>query len=448
MKLHLIRGTNDSSFDEQLQKETILSTIKKYFGLYGYNPLETPILEPYEVLASKYAGGAEILKETYSLYDQGDRHIALRYDLTVPFARFIGMNPHLKQPIKRYEIGKSFRDGPVKAGRKREFTQCDCDCVGVKQMTVDAEQIMMALGIFDTLGLDTQIEVNNRKLLSGVIRHCNIPHENISSAILALDKMKKIAHNDLVQELETAGLTEVQITTLLDTIGMLNTIKEKFYDKTTERDAFFKELRSISDQEIYQEGVDELEELLNYLISYHGDDSVIYSRIALNFGLARGLEIYTSTVFEGFLTSGSITSSLCGGGRWDEIIGKFLETQQQYPAVGISFGLDVIYEALREKAGDSRSTSLSVYIIPIKEKHNVLSLVSSLRQQGIACDLDQMNRNLSKNLDYADKMGIPYVIIAGPKEFAEGKYKLRDMTTGNEELLREDELVSTLAQKE
>lgn len=173
-KLRNLKGTSDFLPQEQRVRQEIIRKLQDTFEKYGYQPLETPIICYFDVLASKYAGGAEILKEVYQLKDQGGRELGLRYDLTVPFARLIGMHREIRMPFKRYEIGKVYRDGPVKTGRRREFIQCDVDMVGVKSVMAEAELMMMAVEVYRMLGLDVYISYNNRKLLSGVIELAEI----------------------------------------------------------------------------------------------------------------------------------------------------------------------------------------------------------------------------------------------------------------------------------
>jgi len=163
MELQLPKGTKDFPPEEKIVRDKIVSTLKNVFELYGYSPLETPVIERYDVLSSKYAGGAEILKETFKFKDQGERELALRYDLTVPLARFVGMNPNLKMPFKRYQIGEVFRDGPIASARYRQFTQCDVDIAGCSDMIADAEIISLTNACFRKLELDIAIKINNRK---------------------------------------------------------------------------------------------------------------------------------------------------------------------------------------------------------------------------------------------------------------------------------------------
>ena len=165
VELSVLKGTKDRLPSEQVLREQIITKIKKVFQLYGFQPATTPIIEIWEVLASKYAGGEEILKETYKLKDQGKRELGLRYDLSVPLARLIGMNPQLSKPFKRYEIGSCFRDGPIKKGRYREFVQCDADTIGVSSMLADAECLAMAHQIFNSLGIDVYLEVKKEQII-------------------------------------------------------------------------------------------------------------------------------------------------------------------------------------------------------------------------------------------------------------------------------------------
>src|SRR3989344_4982677 len=169
MKLQLAKGVKDTPPEEKILQLKVVDTLRKNFELYGYSPLETPILERYDTLASKYAGGSEIIKETFKLRDQGKRDLGLRYDLTVPFCRFIAMNPNLKMPFKRYQIGRVFRDGPIKLGRFREFWQCDIDVVGIKSMKIDAEFIEIFNKVFKELNIKIEIKVNNRKILDAIM---------------------------------------------------------------------------------------------------------------------------------------------------------------------------------------------------------------------------------------------------------------------------------------
>src|SRR3989338_6720800 len=195
MKLQRAKGTQDFLPEQKIVRQYIIDTLREVFELYGYSQLETPVLERYETLSSKYAGGSEILKEIFTLKDQGNRELALRYDLTVPFSRVIAMNPQLKMPFKRYQIGQVFRDGPISTGRVREFWQCDVDIVGIKKMTSDAEILSLTKNVFKKLKLDVVIRVNSRKVSNSLFQAANVPENLWSDVLLTVDKLEKLGED-------------------------------------------------------------------------------------------------------------------------------------------------------------------------------------------------------------------------------------------------------------
>jgi histidyl-tRNA synthetase len=398
------------------------------FQLYGFQPATTPILEIWEVLASKYAGGEEILKETYKLTDQGNRALGLRYDLSVPLARLIGMNPQLSKPFKRYEIGPCFRDGPIKKGRYREFIQCDADTIGVVSMLADAECLAVAHHIFRSLGIDVYLEVNNRKLLSGILISVGVPSDLLSTTILSIDKMKKIGIEGVREELGQKGISPE----LSSKIFEYFTIEGAYLD-------ILNQLEKKMDDPIGLEGISELRELYHY-ISLFG----IQKDVKLLYSLARGLEIYTGTVFEAFTKDPKLLeSSLCGGGRYDKIIGKFIDSEQEMPAVGISFGLDTIYDALASQQTIPESIT-KVFLVPIKTLDTCLEIASELRKNGISTEVDLLNRRVSKNMEHANRMQIPYVIIVGKRDLAKNLVTLKDMQEGKELSVKRNDILKEI----
>ncbi len=428
VELSVLKGTKDRLPDEQILREQIIAVLKEAFKLYGFQPATTPILEPFEVLASKYAGGAEILKETYKLTDQGERSLGLRYDLSVPLSRLVGMNPNIGKPFKRYEIGPCFRDGPIKKGRYREFIQCDADTVGVSSMLADAECLALAYYIFNELELNVYMEVNNRKLLSGILIAAGIPDNLINTTILSIDKMKKIGTDGVREELESKGVEEA----LTDNIFTYFKYEGPFLE-------ILDKLEPRIDNSIGKEGAKELRELYHYLELYGIQDDV-----KLLYSLARGLEIYTGTVFEAFLKDKSqLDSSLCGGGRYDEIIAAFIGVDEKIPAVGISFGLDTIFDALTAQ-GAQINTSTQVYIIPIKTIDKAIELSGVLRKNKYYTEVDLLDRRLSKNLEYANRRNIPYVIIMGKRDLMNDNVTLRSMVDGKEDTIPLKRIVSRL----
>ncbi|MBT3814226.1 histidine--tRNA ligase [Candidatus Woesearchaeota archaeon] len=425
MKLQTARGVQDTPPEEKIIKNKVVDTLREVFQLYGFAPLETPIIERYETLTAKFAAGeaSDALKETFTLTDQGKRDLGLRFDLTVPLARFVAMNPTLKMPFKRFEMGSVFRDGPIKAGRVRQFWQCDVDTIGSKSMLADAEIIAIMSTGFNKLKLDTIIKVNNRKLLNGILEQAGI--ENKEEAIISIDKLAKIRVTGVTEELLEKGFKKKQINAIFELIQeniSLAGIKKKI---TSEEG---------------KEGVKELEEVFSYLRSM-GIKSAKF-----DVSLARGLAYYTGTIFEAFMKKGKITSSLAAGGRWDNMIGNFMGGNRVVPAVGGSFGLVPIIESIKEKENLVKRTLAKVFVIPIKTEKESLQIVQQLRNEGIAADYDLNGRGMSKNLQYANTLGIPYAIIIGSDEVKKNKVLLRDMVTGDQKLLALKSVVKKLKQ--
>lgn len=420
MKLQTARGVRDYKPEEKVLRQEIVETLKSVFELYGYVPIETPIIERYDVLSAKFAAGEEsdALKETFRFKDQGKRELGLRYDLTVPFARFVGMNPTLKMPFKRYQIGRVYRDGPIKSGRYREFWQCDFDVVGTSSMLADAEIITATLEALKKLGLNTYMRVSNRKLLNGILEYAGVKEEERETAIITIDKLDKFGVDLVKKELKEKGVDEEAVEKIMNVFADKNDLKK---------------LKVIISSKEGLEGIKELEELFNYI-------SVMETKnVELDVSLARGLVYYTGTVFEAMLRG--IKESIAGGGRFDDLIGRFTETGE-YPAVGISFGFERIFDEL--KITKKKKTITKVYIIPIKTTEQSLKIAQQLRKVGINTDIDLVQRGPSKNLDYADKLKIPYVVFVGEKELEQEKVKLRDMKSGKEQFLSVEELISTI----
>ncbi len=412
MKLANVRGTRDYLPKEAIIREKIIDVLKGVFRRYGYSPLDTPALEYFDLLSAKYAGGAEILKETFKLKDLGGRLLGLRYDLTVPFSRVIAMNPELKMPFKRYQIAKVWRNGPVGFGRYREFMQCDVDLVGSKSMKADAEILAIAKSVFEELKLEAVIKVNNRKIMNAVLEKLGV--RNHEDAILVIDKIEKLSRKELIKELNEKGISEE----ILDVFGG------------------FKELKDVEQFLGANDGVEEMKELMKYA----GDYNI---NITFDPLLARGLSFYTGTVFECFLRDNKIKSAVASGGRYDKIIGQL--SKQDYPAVGISFGLDRIYDALLSaKLVNEIPTTTKVFVVPISDYKVAVDIVERLRKAGINAETDIVGRGISKNLSYVNSLSIPYVIFVGEKEIKSGKFKLRDMKTGKEEMLTLDEIIDML----
>ena len=427
MKLQLAKGVRDIPPEDKIVKNQIVNTLKSVFELYGYSPLETPIIERESVLTSKYAGGEEILKEIFTLKDQGKRKLALRYDLTVPFARFIGMNPQLKIPFRRYQIGRVFRDGPIKLGRYREFWQCDIDIMGCKSIDAEAELLSITSKILKKLKLKGKIKINNRKILNGILEYSGVPKRLEKTVILTIDKLEKLGLKTIEKELKEKGLNKNSIEKIKSNIVLEGNNRDKIY-----------RLKKIIKSEEGQQGLEEMLSLIKLLQDYN-------TRIIFDASLARGLSYYTGTVFEIFLLDSKIKSAIAAGGRYDDMISDLLETKKEFPAVGISFGLDVITDALEKT---NKKTTAKIYLIPIgkdeKIKSETIKIAEKLRENGINTSFDIMNRGISKNLNYANSLNIPFVLFVGEDEIKNKKFKLKNMISGKEEVLKLKDIIKKL----
>jgi len=420
MEIQLPKGTRDFEPEKKIIRNKVVDTLKEVFELYGFAPLETPMFERLDVLSSKYAGGDEILKETFKFQDQGKRELALRYDLTVPLARYIAINPNLKMPFKRYQIGEVFRDGPVGPSRYRQFTQCDVDVVGTSSLLTDAEIIDLVRKCFSKLDLEITIRVNNRKLLNEVLDYCGVDQEKQERVILSLDKMEKFGESLVKNELKEQNMDASRISKIMNIMNLKGSNDEKITQ--------LKNLLKESD------GLDEIQSLLDAA-------KKMFLEVEFDISLARGLSYYTGTIIEAFVKNSKVKSSVCAGGRYDKMIGSFIN-KNDYPAVGISFGIDRIQNALAED--DKRKTNTKVYVIPIKTIDESLKIVKQFRDAEIRADIDLLDKGPSKNLEYANSLGIPYVVFVGKKELQDNKLKLKDMKSGDEEFLELGQIIEKL----
>ena len=422
VELRNLKGTKDYDVPEKLLQNELLKIITGAYQAYGYNPLETPMIEFRDILSSKYAGGAEILKETYILSDNGERELALRYDLTVPFCRYVGMNERkMRLPFKRYEIGKVFRDGPIKLGRLREFYQCDADVVGSDNLIFDAEALAIMCTVYSKIA-DFKIEINNRKLLVGIIKDAGIESDDLASGIiLSIDKYKKIGIKGIQDELMEKGIGPSTYEPIFEKI-IVKDIDNKSNWELIEY--YEKNLTN----ELALQGIEELKTVLNYCEKMGIADNIIFRP-----ELARGLEIYTGTIFEAFFKNSKITSSIGAGGRYDKIIGKFLSKERIVPAVGFTVGLDVIMSELMDNPENYpliklRKTAVEVLVVPMRvELGNVLSIITELRDLGIKCELYTKKKGIKGGLSLANSMNIPISIIIGKRELDEGMVTIKDM---------------------
>ena len=414
-----LKGTTDYYGKDQLIRNKITDTLKETFIKYNYQPLDSTVLYNYDILAYKYKDGAEILNEMYTLTDQGNRRLGLRYDLTIPFCKFIANQKDLRLPLKRYEIGKVFRNGPVKTGRCREFYQCDVDVVGISGQVIEAEQMQMVVDIFTKLGIDINIKWNNRKLMSIIIEDSNISKDKVEEVIGIIDKIEKISRQDFIKELSKIEIDEETANKLLDNFN--KSLAD--YIETYEND----------ERVVASEAIQEIKTLSSYIEKLNLSDNTTFTPT-----LARGLSIYTSTVFEFFDKKERLTCSLGGGGRYDKIITDFIDDGNIYPAVGLSFGLEPIYTIIKDEM--SSDNLIDAYIIPMGTEVESLMLARNLRQNNINVIVEMNNRKLKKCFEYANKENIKYVIVVGSDEIQENMYTIKDMTTSEQLKLPYNEL--------
>ena len=423
IKIQNLKGTTDYLPEEQILRDKITNTLKSIFEVYGYMPIKTPIFNKYDLLSYKYDEDAEILNETYKLTDQGERKLGLRYDLTIPFCKVIALNKDLRMPFKRYEIGKVFRNGPVKLGRMREFYQCDVDVVGITSRMIEIEQIIMVKKAFDKLGIDILIKWNNRKLMSGLITYAGISDSLVDKVISIIDHMEKITRSDMIREFNKIDIDNNKAEEILNLFNLtLDEYNTKFKD---------------TDNELIKTGLDEINEINDLINKYNLEDNTIFSPT-----LARGLSIYTGIVFEFFDKKMRITSSLGGGGRYDKIITDFIDDGNIYPACGLSFGLEPIYAILKEEITDK--SLIDVLIIPMDTEVECMSIATTLRDNGIKVMVEMNKRKLKKSFEFANKTSIKYVIVVGENEIKESKYTLKNMLDGIQELLNIEDIINVI----
>jgi len=430
-KFQAPRGTRDFLPEEMIKREFVINKLKKIFESYGFSPIETPAFENFELLAAKGGGGDAIKDQIYYFKDKNDRELGLRFDLTVPLARIVANNPQLSKPFKRYCIGRVWRYEEIRKDRFREFWQCDVDTVGSNSMESDTEVISVAVDSLQELGFKKfSVKLNNRKILTGLIELVKVSQEKRFDIFRAIDKLDKFGRDVVEEELKKVGLTDEQIRKLLELI----TLEGKPRDVIKKGENILKNIK------IGMEGLKELSEIVNFSKMYGFEDKII-----VNFSLARGLDYYTGPIFEIIDTSGKNIGSLAGGGRYDNLI-EILGGRST-PATGISLGIERIIEIMnQEKMFNLSKTNVKVYVANVNEKVKIdaVKISKKLRENNISCQTDMMNRSLKNQLEYADNMGIPFVLTVGEIELKSKNFKLKEMKTRKESELTLDEIIRKL----
>ena len=437
----LPKGTRDFGPAEMAKRQFIIETIKNAFQKYGFQPLETPSMENLSTLTGKYGeegdqllfkilNSGDFLKELNSteLDARNSKAIALgiaekglRYDLTVPFARYVVMNRHtITFPFKRYQIQPVWRADRPQKGRYREFYQCDADVIGTESLICEAEIILMIREIFTALKIqDYTVKVNHRGILSGLAEVTGSQQQE-SSLFVAMDKLDKIGEGKVKEELLAKNISEKSVSLLFEILNFKGTTTQKIELLT----------RHFISSEKGRKGIADFKEMLT-LVNYFG---ISPDHIELDISLARGLSYYTGAIFEVKINNVSI-GSVSGGGRYDNLTGVF--GMPGVSGTGISFGVDRLYDAMEELKLFPEETGISSRImVAYMDEESLrygLRVVQSLRTEGIAAEIYPDLAKLKKQLEYANKKGIPFVIVIGSEEVGSGLLTFKNMDTGEQE---------------
>ena len=405
--------------NEQILFEQIKQKIEKTYQKFGFLPLDTPILELSEVLLAKAGGETE--KQIYR-FEKGDTDISMRFDLTVPLAKYVAKNyGNLSFPFRRYQIGKVYRGERTQKGRFREFYQCDIDIIGDGELSIinDAELPSVIYNVFKELGFDNfTIKINNRKLFNGLFESLN-QKENAVEILRIIDKIEKIGKETVIEELEKIQVPTDSINKILEFIEIEGTTDEKL-----------QKLQDLNiENEAFQAGLKELKQVVKYVRLFGIPDS----NFKVDLTIARGLDYYTGTVYETFLNEYRELGSVCSGGRYENLAEHY--TDKKLPGVGISIGLTRLFYKLNELnliKADKKSVA-EVLIVPMVEDMKVpIKLASNLRNNGINTEIFLNNKKLKAKMKYADKLEIPYVIVVGEDEVNTGIVKIKNMKTGEQ----------------
>ena len=448
-KPSLPQGTRDFGPDVVRKRNYILSTVKSEFEIYGYQPLETPAMENLETLMGKYGDEGDKLifkilnngladpkniekaKAAFENVLQGknDKNLterALKYDLTIPFARYVAMNHgQLAMPFKRYQVQPVWRADRPQRGRYREFYQCDADVVGSHSLLNEVELAYIYASVFTKLGIPVEIKINSRKLLVALAQQTGDPHKLIDITV-AIDKLDKIGIEKVKEELGQRGLSDKQISIIENYLSLTGTNEERL----SQLDSLLGTL------DIARQGIDEI----RFILSFTDE---VKLPVSLDLTLARGLNYYTGTIFEVKATTVQM-GSIGGGGRYDDLTGLF--GVPGIPGVGISFGIDRIYDVMEElKLFPDEvhvGSQILFFNLGIDESKRAFSLAQKLRQNGVHCELYPESTKMEKQFKYADKKNITFVVIIGSRELENSECVLKNLKTGDQQTITQDKLLN------
>jgi len=412
--------------EDQIQFNRMRDTIRGVYEEFGFLPLDTPVIELSEILLAKAGGETE--KQIYR-FQKGDHDLALRFDLTVPLARYTAQHENeLIFPFKRYQIGKVFRGERPQKGRYREFYQCDIDVIGHEELSLyyDAEIPAVINRVFEKLAFgEFTIRMNNRKLLNGFFGRLGLS-DQIADILRIIDKLEKIGPDAVRSELLELGVSEAQLDEILDFLAIKGTNDEVLVK--------LKELvREDEEDQTFEQGVSEMELVVSNMRLL----GIPKERFEIDLTIARGLDYYTGTVYETKLNDYPELGSVCSGGRYDNLTGHYTKTKM--PGIGISIGLTRLFSKLKEAGllkAESRTLS-SVLVVPMSDNEMPAALTAAkvLRSHGIKTDVYYENKGLKQKLKYASRLGVPFVVLIGESEAAEGQVQLKDMRASEQTLL-------------
>jgi histidyl-tRNA synthetase len=417
-----LKGFRDYLPETMIPRERLIDIAQRVYRSYGFSPIDTPALEYLEILTGK--GGEETDRQMYKFQDQGDRWVGMRFDLTVPLARFAAQHINdLGTPFKRYHIAKVWRGENTHRGRYREFMQCDFDTIGTRAIGADIETALVIHDLFRALGFEEfTIHVNNRQVLTGLLERLNLAGQS-TSILRALDKLAKIGREKVAEEMvAVAGATPEQANQVLKLADLSGT-----ETAPASNDEILRQLEPlVAGSETGQAGVARLAELLRTVKGA----GVSEQRLRLDVAIARGLDYYTGIIFETFLDKLPGIGSVCSGGRYDNLAGLY--TNQELPGIGASLGLDRLLAAMEELGMLVKvSTPAPVFIPYFAEGRlaDYLKLANGLRERGVGVEVYPEAKKLGQQLKYADRRGFRLALIIGDNEFAAGQCQIKDLTT-------------------
>lgn len=418
--------------EQMLPREQMIQKIKTVFERYGYSPLETPAIERYETLAGKY--GEEGEKLMYQFRDHGNRHVALRYDLTVPLARVVGQHrDQIPLPFKRYQIGPVWRGESPQAGRYREFYQFDADVVGSKSPMADAEVVMMMCDIFKSLEANAVVRVNNRRILDGLAEVSGIKDPKEARKLISIiDKTDKFGVDYVLKEIESQFG------------GNVSELVSKYLSIEGTPSIRLERIRQIlENNNSTEEGVSNLKTVFSILeAAGYKEPLVIFDQ-----KIARGLDYYTGIIFETTLTDLPNIGSVCSGGRYDNLIATLSDNKVDLPAVGTSVGVNRLLTALQTlRTVETIKTPSQILIVNFGEELSgeYARVASNLRSLGIPTEVYYEGAKLAKQLKYADSLGIPWALFMGPDEIRAKVVKIKNLRTGEQFERKLEDLVDLL----